>query len=275
MRNLAHMPIEKLEEIPTHLSMKWNPHSGWTLKPYDRYYRDNWAYLRLYNKLDRIVKASIGKNWNDIYSKLTVLTRNISYGFKLDHFLSNEVEIPHWSTKDQRWKFMGGYNSYEVDLEYHIANLKRTYGNSTINFYYVCPVSGVLRLVKSRIWPYKKRDHAEFWRRHYKFASERKKKKKKEHIPEAIYTMINNRELFKFYTEIKSNYTNRLKVLAKGLKPIPKDYWSKWNVYTHNSNYKKFSEDQVTLQSMKDQIEELEKGNFDGFFESAVYLYSK
>ncbi len=154
MKNLVHHSPETLENSPQKLSMRWNPHFGWGLKPYDRYYRDNEAFLRICKKAERIIKGSVGKDWTGIHSRLCSLIKNLPFEFRLDWVL-NDVHIPFWNTREQKWKYMT-HGRYECDLEWQIDMLQRMSSNHVEYFYYVDPHSNKLCLVKSKLWSFSK-----------------------------------------------------------------------------------------------------------------------
>ena len=153
------------------------------------------------------------------------------------------------------------------------------YSNYSRRFYYVCPISNVIRLVKSKVWSQEK--DSSFWRRHYNFQRDRRISGKKwrkdaKRDGEFLLSMINKPDLFKFYSRIKNEY----KVLIAQMQSDKKYYDKLHNSPNHkdkfwSSLYKPRREQISKVESLKDQIEELEKGNFNVFFESAVYLYAQ
>jgi SMC interacting uncharacterized protein involved in chromosome segregation len=88
--------------------------------------------------------------------------------------------------------------------------------------------------------------------------------------------MINKPDLFKFYSRIKGEYKHLIKQIESD-----KNYYEKYSKSPNHKDrqwvglYKPNREKISKVESLKDQIEELEKGNFDVFFESAVYLYAQ
>lgn len=278
MRNLIHISIDKLDAEPSRMSMRWH-HKGRInggMQAYDRYYRENRAFNYLYHKIRMIIENSIGKNWNDIYSKIKGICKHIRYDFMVDHYIGGMIAIPVWSRRNQRWEYNSSWNGWgkNLDLLDHLDLLKHITSNHVEVFYYVCPVTNIIRVAKSKAW--KKERHSDWWRRHYKFEQDRRKNKKKAPITEAMHKMINNRELYKFYVSIKEEYSGIMKVLKEGMKPIPtkmkNNLWDRYSARLHNDEYKKFSKNQMKLERLKHQIEDLEAGNFNTFFESAVYL---
>lgn len=278
MRNLRHVSIEKLELLPErqkpwhYLTTKYEIIAEKDNRDYDID-----AFNQLYQRVKKIIKFSVGKNWNDVYSHIKSIVRHVPFDFQVDDFVHHHIHIPCWSYRNQRWEFKENYRwGRNKDLLEHIEFLKKRISNYAEWFYYVCPRSNMIRLVKSRVW--EKEKDASFWRRHYKFQTERKRKYKErrtEKESNALLSMINHPELYKFYSSIKRSY----KLMAERLQEGEK-FWCRHRKSTGIdkfwARYKKPTKAKIfELESLKRQIEDLEAGNFNTFFESAVYLYSQ
>lgn len=263
MKNLAHIPLEVLELGPERIAMRWElcKPSGAPVREVERRYRyRNETYDRLYTRITKVIYSSVGKHWDSVYSRISRMIKAIRFEFDINHIVYGIVTKPFWSLRNQRWEYFphrwgGGAN----DLYEHIQLLKVVTHYSPRYqeyFYYICPISGVLRLVKSKTVVRDRSSQA--WRKHYKFLYDRRKarkarKKKADHI----LRMINNPEVLKFYTNLVAQY--RIKTAHP-----PQGLWGeKWT-----------EEKWMEMERLKYQIEELEKGNFDCFFESNIYLYT-
>lgn len=280
MKNLAHLPLEKLEEAHSHLSMRWpeaGGHGSFRLGHYIYPERGHGgAWDDLYANVKRIILSSVGKNWDDVYSGLRTLVAGVTFRFDLDRMIRNTVDFPMWSYRNQQWETKAGH--YMTGLTKYIQKIRRQRPQRWANdvYYYVCPRSNMLRLVRSKSVPdYKDGD---FYRRHYKFITDRRREKKDKREArqnDITLKMINDPELYRFYVESVREYRALLKKIEdykKKDRPAKEaNYFSKTGWLWGQSS----REDFRRLESLKDQIEELEAGNFDAFFESAVFLYSR
>lgn len=280
MKNLVHLPLEKLEQAPSRLSMPWFPTRGSShLNNYDREWPDRHhdAWRELHKTMRRIIYTSIGKNWDEIYSRLKEMMVGVSFRFDIDKLVEGIVSTPTWSYRNQRWEVLpGGYRGrHLVDLSGHIQSIKvKSYLFYPDEFYYICPKSNILRLVRSK--ELRREKNSEFWRRHYKFITDRKRKDKacrRERNNDTILKMINDPDLLKFYSEAVKDYRALIKATEKHeTEEKPKDYFAQAVWRMHNRQQQEYF---IHIESLKNQIEELEAGNFNTFFESAVYLYGR
>lgn len=275
MRNLLHISLDKLELLPSRQKSWQTLSSKFEIVGHLDYYRRyrNRAENTLHCKIRRILEASVGKDWNEVHSKICSITKYIPYDFDVEYELSFIIQ-PVWSARNQRWEFHGRRWGRTQDLADHIQHLKRRWSNHSEKFYYVCPKSNIVRMVKSAIW--KKEKNAEFYRKHYTLLSDRRRKRKalRKEDDLTILRMINHPQLFQFYCRLVKDYKSLLKkeedyqrYMFRKQSGARNSFWD-WEP-------KPTTQDRLNLDSYKRQIEDLEKGNFNVFFESAVYLYAQ
>lgn len=274
MRNLLRISLDKLDSLPSHqkswqtLSSKYE-----IVEDYSRFRLRNRAENTMFHRIRRMLEASVGKDWNEVHSKIRAITKHLSYEFDAEYAMDIVVQ-PFWSATNQRWEFKEHRWGRNQDLAEHIQLLKVMWSNHPRKFYYVCPKSNIIRLVKSYVW--KKEHNSEFYRKHYKMLIERRKKHKELRLPPNpnLLKIINDPDLFKFYCRLVKDYRELLKKIDSHERYLfrkktgEKTSWWDWEP-------KPTSQDCLNLDSYKRQIEEIEKGNFNIFFESAVYLYSQ
>lgn len=277
MKNLAHLPLEKLELTRPRLSMRWSiPSAQNDIDNKNRIYpeRHHSAWHLLWKKMGRVIETSVGMNWDEVYSKLSQMMIGVKFDFDFDYRVQSLVTRPVWSYRNQRWEVRpNGYRwGHLIDLLDYIQSIKvKSYLCYPDEFYYICPKSNILRLVRSK--ELRKERDSEFWRRHYKFLTHRKRRKYHKEIHyHTLLRMINDPQLFKFYTGAVKEYRALIKKVEDYREtPRPKDLWER--IQWKRSSVKQ--EDFIRIESLKNQIEELEAGNYNTFFESAVYLYSR
>lgn len=286
MRNLAHLPLEDVESFPEKISMGWEVvrRPGPPPKRYYYRYRKFGAWERLSNKVDKIIEASVGDNWDNIYSKLRELVRDIRFNFDLDKRLQSSVYFPFWSVRNQRWEFSYRSGGGDVrDLYKHIQWVKTTDPRKwSSDFYYICPISNMLRCV--RIKKNTLDLTTEGWRRHYKMLQDRRRDKKaRKKREDHILKMINNPPLMKFYGSLVREYRAELNAREYALQRYEEAKARKDKGHKLRMNFRRRQLDQIDrhfiqrmrkLDSLRYQIEELEAGRFDSYFESNVYLYA-
>lgn len=209
----------------------------------DGYKRYHYRYPIKLKQAQKIFKGSVGRDMSAIQKRLKPYLKSGNESFyKYTRFYLYE-ELRSW------------YRRYEPDFYVDENNILR----SNI-------------IIKPR------RKQPLTWQQHYKLKQDRKKRfksRKKEGLVQL--TMINKPELFKFYNEILREYkslVNNLKERERNLSKT-KSKWEinnkiNWNSYM----YKQALKTVPKIETLKYQIEQLESGNFDIFFESNIYLYS-
>jgi hypothetical protein len=223
-------------------------------------------------KIKNLIKGSVGKNWDEVYSKIKSYTIGLRFEHDMKWLLKGDICIPVWSCKFQRWEVSRDYAfiSYNIELSEYIQRVRSSPRQYYMNhrFYYVCPISKKIRVVHATADALKK--DADHWRRHYAFQKERKKKRKerKKCNDSYILRMINNPLLFEFYKSLHKEYKD---ILAE----IDKYESMKKRREKHYNWYKPYPGKLQRLEIIKPQITELEAGNFNCFFESGIYLYSQ
>lgn len=172
------------------------------------------------------------------------------------------------------------------DLYEHINLIQMSHGKFHNGpFYYVCPIRNIICKVIPKVVHIER--SPEFWRRHYLFLHkrriQRKQWKKDRQLGENLIKMINNPEVLKFYGNLVNQYKGMLgerERLLEGLYRSIKgtkgrrDMWARYyqnQLDRYDKNYLKTA---MEIEKLKYQIEELEAGHFNSYFESNVYLYS-
>lgn len=227
---------DKLDNLPKRERF-WEK-DGW--KDWDIYYRRHAKY----KQCNTIFIGSVGKNISDIKKKIDPLL------FKRDSF----------KTFSSRW------------LEQHSWEYK---GDARYDRYYI-DNNNCLQIIKTK----RTRNRLPLtWQQHYKIKQNNKqfcKTKKDKGLMEL--KMINKPDLLKFYLQLIQKRKSYLglqistkEYLNRWKSSYPKKDW--WSRYMYKSNLQKLKD--YKIEQIEYQIENLEKGNFNIFYEDAAYLYNQ
>ena len=213
---------------------------------YKKYYHNVWKTHRV-RKIQHVFNNSIGKHVNNIHSKLTEIWPNNFYYYTPLSFIQSKI------FKD------------EQDLNYSIHSFK-----SRWNFYgYYIDKDGILCYERYNYKRYKTTKSKDYRRL-------KKEKAEKRNIEvKTLLKLINNKLLYDFYCElikIRNYIENKQGVITKT--GYNYRYWieykyNEWDTYTT-----RYYLSRNELVNWKNDIEQIESGNYDIFFKSNVYLYS-
>ncbi len=282
MKNLAHIPVEELELSPTQTGIRWFKRGGYGhMNKLSRRWRERhkhgngWEILN--SRITRIIEASVGKNWDEVYSRLRDCMVGITFDFSLDRTIGWMVTKPVWSYRNQRWEVTTGGRRYGelVALTDYIQEVKEGKFRYHRDFLYICPKSNMLRLVVAR--PKHEREDPSRFRTYYQKLTQIRKehKEKRQRSADARLAMINNPQLYQFYIKMLSERESIRKKIEKYETEKSPDRNATYLTRVCWKWGKPKLEDFERLNHLERDIAELEAGHYDVFFESAVYLYSQ
>ncbi len=252
---------DKLDMLVTRTSLSYAK-----LKKQRRLVRkeDNKSYEEKHNTICDIFFGSIGKNVSNIQKRIEpMLPKNYeTWQYFLDYntekvYRNDNGEI---ITKTNNWRGENYFSFYYVDED----NILRYWK-------YESPCKRYRPIVSSE----------EIRQRKYLAKKERKKKMQHELF---LLKIINKPELLKFYQSLiqqREKYKNITEKISdykfKLLIANPKTTKEYKDIYWQRLMYQMYSNDatKIPIKLINYQIEQLEKGNFNIFFESNVYLYNQ
>src|SRR6478752_7028452 len=104
MKNLLNkISLERIDTIPT--KQRKRQSLGTKFKVKVDIFKSKWDNRNrtiIYQKIDRIIIANIGQDWNDIYSKIVKVCKNLPYDFDIK-FAISRVNFAYWNTKKNEW----------------------------------------------------------------------------------------------------------------------------------------------------------------------------
>jgi hypothetical protein len=290
-----------------HISKKWKVQTrrdGWK--------NDNDAWSILYRKIANTIRGSVGQDWNDIYSKLSDMVRHVPFDFILDKY-TWEVEFAYWNSRKQDWFFRDRFGrTVSTPASEVIADYRKQYRWRN-GFYWVDPETNILCHIPSKqgknLSKQEVRKYAEKKKERKRQNRISEKERKKRGLPQLA--MINKPELFQFYNSLTKKKLNLLDTIHKTPEKFPeieytetvyvriggagrcwRNRWTKpvtqkiqnpihrynrkvknWKMQERGRVYKANTA-KKELAPIQEQIDNLEQGNYNVFFESNAYLYS-
>lgn len=213
---------------------------------YKKYYHNVWKTDKV-RKIQHVFNNSIGKHVNNIHSKLTEIWPNNFYYYTPLSFIQSKI------FKDERDL------NYSIHYE-NVYNKRRSYG-------YFIDSGGILCYERYQYKRYRATGSCDY----SKLKKERKERRNIE--INTLLKLINNKPLYEFYCKlikISSIFKDKNgKIIDSGYR-----YWieykrNNWDQYTERYY---LSNNEVL--NYKNDIEQIESGNYNVFFKSNVYLYS-
>lgn len=256
--NLKHIPLEKLEELPPHLSIKWEMIG---LKTHRTYIYSNRYDSEEYRIANCILNGSKGRKAEDVFNKARKLLNAVNISSK-DTF-ENYIPIYYEDGKPyKRWR----------GREYAITG---AYVNEQGLF---------------DINPRKKLRHPRNFLKKVNPRTEKKNRKAYEYYKSCILLkFINDPQLYKFYLKIRGSYEYAVRKIKEVPPPKPdkfvhtykgtifytkteilkaESHW-KWQLRRLEKEKEKARQDLLRLEP---QIEALESGNLDIWYHSNEYI---
>lgn len=302
------MSLEEIELIPE------NRFRGRMVKgkvvvdnSYDRTRKwNNNARHILYKRIKNIVRNSVGQKWDDVYSKLCKMTKDISYENELDYWTSDIIR-PYWNIQEKRW-YGVRWRSYHFDLFQQVKSLKSitVYGHYSFHeMHWICPYTGILRYVRVRKPPPPSKEQI---RSGYEKQAQRRRSRKQDRKERRLrglpqLAMINRPDLYGFYNKLVFRYKalqtemwkDRVegppryekftryysmklkKMINEPIKDPKATYLRRYKLWKSMNEWRKerVKEIKEEMATIEPQIEALEQGRYNIFFESNVYLYSQ
>jgi len=243
--NLKTLDLEKLSVLPyrqsikTTLNGKLNTYTicGWDC--YNSYWNNETC-----RKIRHILENSMGKHIDDIHSKVSKMNHIYPY--------STEDVIAMYIKGDERHKY------FNID--------KIWYGRLYIN------KEGII--TKSPAKPYKSYKNQVY--RKKQLAEIKFKKHREKVISDTLLKIINNKLLFEFYVKllreeksIVSSIKNFVQWQVDNIIKEKKDDW-----YYYKYKIKNNTKAEIKLQQIRKDIQSIENGYYNIFYDSNVYLYS-
>lgn len=302
MKNLLNkLDIERIDSIPSAYSNKFELTTNFTLRfDYSRWsYRNN-AKNILWKKIDRLIYAGVGKNWDFTYSKIAHLCKNIPFEFDMHYAIQCTIKIPYWSLSNQRWEVREHFYSSGESLEGYIARNSRPNRWRTGTMW-VDPITNIVMRIRPIEEPSLTKEEV---RHNYEKRNQRRKntridREKRKNEGLADLKMINHPEMYKFYQKLlslRSELIRRITTRCTELPiykthesgfginrykhiciPNPQNVYRRammWWRYSERSRIEEMEKSKKKLPSIQEQIDNLEVGNYNVFFESDIYLYS-
>ncbi len=261
------MDIEKLENLPSRQKFYVHVNSKGQLKADKEY---SYGSHPGYRKMRAIVRGSVGKEVDYIYSRIRPIIASLHYDtVPYVYFIQHQVYHPHVFVDGQPYGTAGRHYGMKV-LHGHYRDENGILQNNP----YQRPKH------VSRYTPDKRKDRVQ--RRKLRLAYELQ-----------LLKMINRPDLYRFYTQLKAKEKSLLDTVYKRGEAYPefrRTYgYSKvvipdpyqdlekriqtWQVY---ERWRKRDAEKAwkELGPVQKDIKELEAGNYNAFFTSNVYLYS-
>lgn len=292
MKNLLNrLSLEKIEQIPTGRYKGTLRNGVLTSRNWVdwRWSWDNSASDLLFKKMERVIRTSIGQNWNDIYSKLCRMMKGVKFDFSVDWVIKRYVAIPFWNYIEKRWCY---HHTYIISYDlYEVINLLKQ-GKHAPSFndelIYVCPNTGILKQVKRAM--HKVKGKPSFYVSTAKSRAERRLAKDTRGVDEL--KMINDPILHKYYVSLLNKRISLFKTIYSSPEPKPeiryyKDYrkekpiqnpkndlkqrmtWWRWQEARINDERIKAQGELILLEQ---KIKALESGDKKSFYQSDYYL---
>lgn len=296
MKNLVNRDIELLDSLPERLRYRFGISTKLKVTDYreGQRYR-NCAEEKLGRLIKSIIHSNIGKNWNDIYSKLSAITKNVPYEFDLNHTINWYVERLIKSSIDGEYYMTSRYNK----MRHFDSYLKSFNGSYHRDFFlYIDPVTNILKKVvaKGTKKPTTRKDHGRYVQKK-KFDNLKRKRAEKEQISLELteLQLINKPEIHVLYRKLIREKNELLGKINKKQEEQPKirffhpySYPKKpignpqndlkqrmtWWKYMESERIKDKKKSEIKLISVLEQIERIQNGDYSSYFESNAYLYS-
>jgi len=263
------MDIEKLENLPSRQKFYEHVNSKGQLYANKEYHRYHMTDSKYYRKVRLVVRGSVGKHVNVVYSKVRPLIYKLEESNPYNYFVDRFVERADI------------YNGKPYRL-----NKRRYHRYGELHGIYFGP-DGIIRNN-----PYVKKRNPDNINRSYS-KQNRINKKYREVYENNLLKMINRIDLYRFYTQLKQKEKSLINTINKqpndypvlrttyeyNRTPIPDpgqylrkriSEWHLWERFRKRDVEKALAE----IKPIQEDIKQLEDGNYDVFFKSNVYLYS-
>lgn len=279
MKNLLNkISLDRIDELPLRQQLRYRMNTKFNLKTNwisHRYKND--AKNRLYRKIELVIHSSVGKYWNDVYSKLSKMIKHLPYYFdKSDVY--QFIESLCWDYKKEEWticeKWYAG--KPKSTLKNFIKNHSTKYYRATTRYY--INEQGVICIIKPKPKSPLTRSDIRYYAEKQKVRKSNRKKDRKLRKQEGINELqfINNPKLLEFYRTLVIKRKNLLIDIHKtaDVTPTIKSNMVWWRYYEKQRIIRAEKAKKEIIPVEKD-LENLRNGNLDVFFQSNIYLYSQ
>lgn len=303
------MDIEKYDNLSHKLGMSFeeSPTKPHVVRKNYQYYKGR----KIWKAIKRVVPSLVGKGWDEAYAILTRVYNNVNTDLDKKYVISACI---HTFTGNGAGNLVssGKYRSvkeYESIKDF-IEEQQRP-SLYTNKVYYVDPNTNRVCVVENKRKPSRPsyKESRKIQEKTSKVKLQRKEEiKNRAKIEESLINMINKPDLYKFYRELVDQKKILLGIIHKSPYPEPvlklyeTDYsltkkvgrlWKRVRVaipfhkaeeklkkdmkswrYSERARIREVSRAKEELPKIQEQIDHLEAGRYDVFFESNVYLYS-
>jgi hypothetical protein len=298
MKNLFNkgLDLERIDTLPMKYGWKFDLNTKFQLK--DGYRRAKWnnkTLSRLHARASAIQYGSVGKDWNEVHSKLAAMVKHTPYDIKVDELV--DVQFCFWNYIKKEWwiRETHRYSRPEMSLKKFLNNSSKMHywRNGSL---YVDPITNKIVHITPKGAPPQTRQQI---RESYEKRAIRRKSNKNYRVERKIrgvyeLKMMNKPDLLKFYTQLKVERKSLLNLIHSKPNEYPSAFDHSWKrggytkVPLTSGQYakrlknwkvmerwrlKKAAEANIKLPTIQEQIDRLEQGNFTGYFTSNVYLY--